>query len=191
MAFKCQLSVRLGESWPMSCQWMKQHVSLLTFSHVLFLTLRLQGQRHSDGPCFFLVHAAVIAINEAIDRGQAPLTMAALNNPNAMLRNVQEVLAEDYQNTLSQSKTRKLNQSSAKVRKLRPLMVFVILCYMFSSCSCIKTDTGLLLWEVLCLVLTVECINAGVWTTVDYYSTDSLHMHGQHIPLAAESAVIH
>lgn len=62
------------------------------------------------------MHAAVIAINEAIDRGQAPATMAALNNPNAMLRNAKEALAEDYQNTLSQAKTRKLNQSSRKVR---------------------------------------------------------------------------
>lgn len=63
------------------------------------------------------MHAAVIAINEAIDRGQAPATMAALNNPNAMLRNAKEALAEDYQNTLSQAKTRKLSQSSRKVRK--------------------------------------------------------------------------
>uniref|UniRef100_A0A674N470 IQ motif containing GTPase activating protein 2 n=1 Tax=Takifugu rubripes TaxID=31033 RepID=A0A674N470_TAKRU len=61
------------------------------------------------------LHAAVIAINEAIDRGQAPATMAALNNPNAMLKNAKEALAEDYQNTLSQAKTRKLNQSSRKV----------------------------------------------------------------------------
>ncbi|XP_011614161.1 ras GTPase-activating-like protein IQGAP2 [Takifugu rubripes] len=62
------------------------------------------------------LHAAVIAINEAIDRGQAPATMAALNNPNAMLKNAKEALAEDYQNTLSQAKTRKLNQSSRKRR---------------------------------------------------------------------------
>uniref|UniRef100_A0A7N9AQ89 IQ motif containing GTPase activating protein 2 n=1 Tax=Mastacembelus armatus TaxID=205130 RepID=A0A7N9AQ89_9TELE len=54
-----------------------------------------------------LVHAAVIAINEAIDKGQAPVTMGALNNPNAMLRNTQEALAQDYQDTLSQAKARK------------------------------------------------------------------------------------
>uniref|UniRef100_A0A674NZT9 IQ motif containing GTPase activating protein 2 n=1 Tax=Takifugu rubripes TaxID=31033 RepID=A0A674NZT9_TAKRU len=58
------------------------------------------------------LHAAVIAINEAIDRGQAPATMAALNNPNAMLKNAKEALAEDYQNTLSQAKTRKLNHET-------------------------------------------------------------------------------
>uniref|UniRef100_A0A3Q3LUG7 IQ motif containing GTPase activating protein 2 n=1 Tax=Mastacembelus armatus TaxID=205130 RepID=A0A3Q3LUG7_9TELE len=50
------------------------------------------------------LHAAVIAINEAIDKGQAPVTMGALNNPNAMLRNTQEALAQDYQDTLSQAK---------------------------------------------------------------------------------------
>lgn len=65
-----------------------------------------------------LVHAAVIAINDAVERGQAPVTMAALNNPNAMLRNMQEALAQDYQDTLSQAKARKLNQSSGRVRSL-------------------------------------------------------------------------
>lgn len=65
-----------------------------------------------------LVHAAVIAINEAVDRGQASVTMGALNNPNAMLKNTQEALAQDYQDTLSQSKARKRNQSSVRVRRL-------------------------------------------------------------------------
>uniref|UniRef100_A0A8C9ZSL8 IQ motif containing GTPase activating protein 2 n=1 Tax=Sander lucioperca TaxID=283035 RepID=A0A8C9ZSL8_SANLU len=50
------------------------------------------------------LHAAVIAINEAVDRGQTSVTMGALNNPNAMLRNTQEALAQDYQDTLSQAK---------------------------------------------------------------------------------------
>lgn len=63
------------------------------------------------------MHAAVIAINEAIDRGKAPATMAALSNPNAMMRNAQEALAEDYQDKLSQTKARKLKQSSEKVQK--------------------------------------------------------------------------
>ncbi|CAG07879.1 unnamed protein product, partial [Tetraodon nigroviridis] len=66
------------------------------------------------------LHAAVIAINEAIDRGQAPATMAALNNPNAMMRNAQEALAGDYQDKLSQAKARKLKQSSEKVQKTEP-----------------------------------------------------------------------
>uniref|UniRef100_A0AAQ5Z6Q3 IQ motif containing GTPase activating protein 2 n=1 Tax=Amphiprion ocellaris TaxID=80972 RepID=A0AAQ5Z6Q3_AMPOC len=53
------------------------------------------------------LHAAVIAINEAVDRGQASVTVGALNNPNAMLRNIQEALAQDYQDTLRQAKARK------------------------------------------------------------------------------------
>ncbi|XP_028432971.1 ras GTPase-activating-like protein IQGAP2 isoform X2 [Perca flavescens] len=60
------------------------------------------------------LHAAVIAINEAIDRGQTSVTMGALNNPNAMLRNTQEALAQDYQDTLSQAKARKQDQSSGR-----------------------------------------------------------------------------
>uniref|UniRef100_A0A4W6GBL9 IQ motif containing GTPase activating protein 2 n=1 Tax=Lates calcarifer TaxID=8187 RepID=A0A4W6GBL9_LATCA len=62
------------------------------------------------------LHAAVIAINEAVDRGQASVTMGALNNPNAMLRNPQEALAQEYQDTLSQAKARKQDQSSGRVR---------------------------------------------------------------------------
>uniref|UniRef100_A0AAX7SY47 IQ motif containing GTPase activating protein 2 n=1 Tax=Astatotilapia calliptera TaxID=8154 RepID=A0AAX7SY47_ASTCA len=60
------------------------------------------------------LHAAVIAINEAVDRGQASVTMGALNNPNAMLRNTQEPLAQEYQDTLSQTKSRKRDQSSGR-----------------------------------------------------------------------------
>lgn len=62
------------------------------------------------------VHAAVIAINEAVDRGQATLTMGAMNNPNAMLKNLQEALSQDYQDTLSQAKARKMSQSTGRVR---------------------------------------------------------------------------
>uniref|UniRef100_A0A669D6I7 IQ motif containing GTPase activating protein 2 n=1 Tax=Oreochromis niloticus TaxID=8128 RepID=A0A669D6I7_ORENI len=64
------------------------------------------------------LHAAVIAINEAVDRGQASVTMEALNNPNAMLRNTHEPLAQEYQDTLSQTKSRKRDQSSGRVRRL-------------------------------------------------------------------------
>nr|XP_057926042.1 ras GTPase-activating-like protein IQGAP2 [Doryrhamphus excisus] len=58
------------------------------------------------------LHAAVFAINEAVDRGQATVTMAALKNPNAMLRNTEDALAQDYQDMLRQAKTRKQDQSS-------------------------------------------------------------------------------
>ncbi|XP_041856233.1 ras GTPase-activating-like protein IQGAP2 [Melanotaenia boesemani] len=60
------------------------------------------------------LHAAVIAINDAIDRGVASETLRALNNPNAMLRNTQEALAQNYQDTLNQAKARKQNQASGR-----------------------------------------------------------------------------
>uniref|UniRef100_A0A8C5I923 IQ motif containing GTPase activating protein 2 n=1 Tax=Gouania willdenowi TaxID=441366 RepID=A0A8C5I923_GOUWI len=62
------------------------------------------------------LHAAVIAINEAVDRGQTAVTVGALNNPNAMLRNIQEALAQDYQDTLRQAKARKQDQCCGRVR---------------------------------------------------------------------------
>uniref|UniRef100_A0A4W6DHS1 IQ motif containing GTPase activating protein 3 n=1 Tax=Lates calcarifer TaxID=8187 RepID=A0A4W6DHS1_LATCA len=46
------------------------------------------------------VHAAVIAINEAVDRGDVGVTAAALRNPNAMLTDLQEVLTSVYQEML-------------------------------------------------------------------------------------------
>ncbi|XP_071395989.1 ras GTPase-activating-like protein IQGAP2 isoform X3 [Centroberyx affinis] len=60
------------------------------------------------------LHAAVIAINEAVDKGQASVTMGALMNPNAMLRNTQQGLAQDYQDMLSRAKARKEDQSSGR-----------------------------------------------------------------------------
>uniref|UniRef100_A0A4W4EN79 IQ motif containing GTPase activating protein 2 n=1 Tax=Electrophorus electricus TaxID=8005 RepID=A0A4W4EN79_ELEEL len=64
------------------------------------------------------LHAAVIAINEAIDKGQAEVTMASLQNPNAMLRNTQEELAHDYQDTLSRAKRKKEAHASGRVKPL-------------------------------------------------------------------------
>uniref|UniRef100_A0A674EPC4 IQ motif containing GTPase activating protein 2 n=1 Tax=Salmo trutta TaxID=8032 RepID=A0A674EPC4_SALTR len=59
------------------------------------------------------LHAAVFAINEAVDKGEATVTMGALKNPNAMLRNTGEELAQDYQVTLSWAKASKEDQASA------------------------------------------------------------------------------
>ncbi|KAM6965047.1 ras GTPase-activating-like protein IQGAP2 [Aplochiton taeniatus] len=60
------------------------------------------------------LHAAVFAINEAIDRGQASVTMGALMNPNAMLRSIQEALAQDYQDSLGQAKSLKEGQATGR-----------------------------------------------------------------------------
>ncbi|XP_010116518.1 PREDICTED: ras GTPase-activating-like protein IQGAP1, partial [Chlamydotis macqueenii] len=61
------------------------------------------------------LHAAVIAINEAIQKGIAEQTIATLRNPNAMLLNVDEELAQDYQNELFEAKRRKESNARLKV----------------------------------------------------------------------------
>ncbi|XP_067838793.1 ras GTPase-activating-like protein IQGAP2 [Heptranchias perlo] len=58
------------------------------------------------------LHAAVIAINEAISRGVAEETIKALMNPNAILTNIENHSARDYQEKLFQAKQTK--QESAK-----------------------------------------------------------------------------
>ncbi|XP_014820490.1 PREDICTED: ras GTPase-activating-like protein IQGAP2 isoform X4 [Calidris pugnax] len=60
------------------------------------------------------LHAAVIAINEAVEKGIAEQTIATLRNPNAMLLNVDEELAQDYQNELFDAKRRK--ESNARLK---------------------------------------------------------------------------
>uniref|UniRef100_A0A452SCG7 Ras GTPase-activating-like protein IQGAP1 n=1 Tax=Ursus americanus TaxID=9643 RepID=A0A452SCG7_URSAM len=54
------------------------------------------------------LHAAVIAINEAVDRRIPADTFAALRNPNAMLVNLEEPLASTYQDVLYQAKQEKM-----------------------------------------------------------------------------------
>ncbi|XP_009325587.1 PREDICTED: ras GTPase-activating-like protein IQGAP2 [Pygoscelis adeliae] len=61
------------------------------------------------------LHAAVIAINEAIEKGIAEQTIATLRNANAMLLNVDEELAQDYQNELFEAKRRKESNARLKV----------------------------------------------------------------------------
>ncbi|XP_071587595.1 ras GTPase-activating-like protein IQGAP2 isoform X2 [Heliangelus exortis] len=61
------------------------------------------------------LHAAVIAINEAVEKGIAEQTIATLRNPNAMLLNVDEELAQDYQNELFEAKKRKKTNARLKV----------------------------------------------------------------------------
>lgn len=60
------------------------------------------------------LHAAVFAINEAIDKGHAESTMTALRNPNALLRNTEKALAQVYQDTLSKAKRKKEDQASGR-----------------------------------------------------------------------------
>uniref|UniRef100_A0A3B3WNZ6 IQ motif containing GTPase activating protein 1 n=1 Tax=Poecilia mexicana TaxID=48701 RepID=A0A3B3WNZ6_9TELE len=57
------------------------------------------------------LHAAVIAINEAIDQGVPEGTLAAMQNPNAMLLNLDPVSAQKYHDTLYQAKGEKVASS--------------------------------------------------------------------------------
>nr|XP_008101137.1 PREDICTED: ras GTPase-activating-like protein IQGAP2 [Anolis carolinensis] len=60
------------------------------------------------------LHAAVIAINEAIEKGVADQTIKTLKNPNAMLVNVDDGLAHAYQKELSEAKRRKEENARLK-----------------------------------------------------------------------------
>ncbi|XP_067878649.1 ras GTPase-activating-like protein IQGAP1 isoform X2 [Heterodontus francisci] len=66
------------------------------------------------------VHAAVIAINEAIERGLAEQTMLALHNPNAMLVNLINGLALVYQEMLYQAKSEKASNARNRVDVYKP-----------------------------------------------------------------------
>uniref|UniRef100_A0A7N6C2H4 IQ motif containing GTPase activating protein 3 n=1 Tax=Anabas testudineus TaxID=64144 RepID=A0A7N6C2H4_ANATE len=61
------------------------------------------------------VHAAVIAVNEAVDRGEVTVTAEALWNPNAMLRDLQGPLVSVYQEMLQQARRRKAEQAAGRV----------------------------------------------------------------------------
>ncbi|KAG8449946.1 hypothetical protein GDO86_016578 [Hymenochirus boettgeri] len=67
-----------------------------------------------------VVHAAVLAINEAIDKGEVEETMSALRNPNAMLVNLSEKLAAVYQELLHQAKSVKAANAQNKGLKSSP-----------------------------------------------------------------------
>lgn len=87
--------------------------------------------------CFvflFLVHAAVIAINEAIDHRIPADTFTALKNPNAMLVNLEESLASTYQDILYQAKQDKM--TNAKNRVKMKYFFFLIKLYSFIICCC-------------------------------------------------------
>lgn len=60
------------------------------------------------------LHAAVIAINEALDKGVASQTMMTLRNPNAMLLNAEERFDQQYHDELSQAK--KIKEENAKLK---------------------------------------------------------------------------
>lgn len=62
------------------------------------------------------MHAAVIAINDAIDHGVPEGTLAAMQNPNAMLVNLDPSGIHDYHHTLYRAKGEKVASSRKRVR---------------------------------------------------------------------------
>ncbi|KAA0723626.1 Ras GTPase-activating-like protein IQGAP1 p195 [Triplophysa tibetana] len=61
------------------------------------------------------LHASVIAINEAVDHGVPEGTLAAMRNPNAMLLQLDDSTAQEYQDTLFQAKTEKVANSRKRI----------------------------------------------------------------------------
>ncbi|XP_077181510.1 ras GTPase-activating-like protein IQGAP3 [Paroedura picta] len=66
------------------------------------------------------VHAAVLAINEAVEAGIVAQTMLALHNPSAMMRNLRENFAAVYQEVLYRAKVEKA--SNAENRNLKEIL---------------------------------------------------------------------
>uniref|UniRef100_A0A4W3GVW6 IQ motif containing GTPase activating protein 2 n=1 Tax=Callorhinchus milii TaxID=7868 RepID=A0A4W3GVW6_CALMI len=73
------------------------------------------------------LHAAVIAINEAISQGVANETLRTLRNQNAILTNIEGDLAQNYQDTLFQAKKTKQESAKSKVRKLKKSITHCVL----------------------------------------------------------------
>uniref|UniRef100_H0X9E7 IQ motif containing GTPase activating protein 2 n=1 Tax=Otolemur garnettii TaxID=30611 RepID=H0X9E7_OTOGA len=60
------------------------------------------------------LHAAVIAINEAVEKGIAEQTIVTLRNPNAVLTSVDDDLAQEYQTELWEAKKNKEENARLK-----------------------------------------------------------------------------
>lgn len=102
---------KLEEFWPRNCQWTRQQVDVtLVVSSCVGVVKKPEWLF-----CFPSVHAAVIAINEAVDRGHLEITAASLRNPNALLSDLQEAQMSVYQEMLWQAKAKKKQHAAIKV----------------------------------------------------------------------------
>lgn len=81
---------------------------------MIFSSAVLFGTNWQTVACFS-VHAAVIAINEAIDRQVPADTLTAMKNPNAMLINLDDQLESTYQATLYRAKQDKMDNAKNRV----------------------------------------------------------------------------
>ena len=64
--------------------------------------------------CLISVHAAIIAINDAVDHQEAEGTLKALQNSNAHLVNIQAPTFQDYQDMLYMAKYTKAENARNK-----------------------------------------------------------------------------
>lgn len=60
------------------------------------------------------LHAAIVAINDSIEKGDPNETVKAMRNPDAKLQDINESEAQDYQKLLSESKRKKCEQTELK-----------------------------------------------------------------------------
>lgn len=67
-------------------------------------------------PAAPVVHAAVLAINQAVEQGVVAQTMGALRNPSAMLLGLRQELAGAYQEMLHRAKLEKGSNARNRVR---------------------------------------------------------------------------
>lgn len=111
-----------NEAAPLLCSPLLSEAALAAF----LLSERKKVKRRktqAERLIYFLlgssVHAAVIAINEAIDQGVPEGTLAAMQNPNAMLVNLDPRSPQQYHDTLYQAKGKKVANSRKRVRSFR------------------------------------------------------------------------
>lgn len=141
MASRCPPSARLAGSWQMSFLWTKLHVRgaqmylgkgvgcgswiwylvflwlfQISIGYRVYVSVESMDSKGSIPPSpLSSVHAAVIAINEAIDHGAPEGTLTAMQNPNAMLVNLDASSAHQYHDTLYQAKGEKVANSRKRV----------------------------------------------------------------------------
>lgn len=106
---------KLEEFWPRNCRWTRQQVDLTLVVSSCVGVVRKPEWFFFPCFCFPSVHAAVIAINEAVDRGHLEITAASLRNPNALLSDLQEAQMSVYQEMLRQAKAKKKHHAAIKV----------------------------------------------------------------------------
>lgn len=92
-------------------------IYIFVFNAYLYIDGFLSKIKVLFSECIFLilVHAAVIAVNEAIDRQVTEDTVAALENPAVHLVNVNTELSEEYQAVLYAAKYSKAEIARNKV----------------------------------------------------------------------------